>query len=122
MTGRLITRRKPCEGHRPSEPGGRHRGRDPAGRPADHDHVKRGGAIRGPHGHGCRGSDGGVDQEPSATHGPAHRCASELAGPKNHRKHIENIYRLTGFMREVPDPVGFKPGPRWQITPVPRDR
>ncbi len=37
-------------------------------------------------------------------------------------KHIENMYRLTGLMREEPGPVGFKPGPRWMVTPVPRDK
>ncbi len=37
-------------------------------------------------------------------------------------KHLENMYRLTGLMREEPGPVGFKAGPRYQITPVPRDR
>jgi hypothetical protein len=37
-------------------------------------------------------------------------------------KHLENIYRLTGLMREGPGPVGFKPGPRYRVTPVPRDR
>jgi neutral ceramidase len=36
-------------------------------------------------------------------------------------KHLENYLRLTGLMREEPGPVGFKPGNRWQITPVPRD-
>ncbi len=37
-------------------------------------------------------------------------------------KHLENMYRLTGLMREEPGPVGFKPGPRYQVTPVPRDK
>ncbi len=37
-------------------------------------------------------------------------------------KHLENMYRLTGLMREEPGPVGFKAGPRWQVTPVPRDK
>ena len=37
-------------------------------------------------------------------------------------KHLENMYRLTGLMREAPGPVGFKAGPRYQITPVPRDK
>ena len=36
-------------------------------------------------------------------------------------KHLENTLRLTGFMREVSGPSGFVPGPRWQITPVPRE-
>ena len=27
-----------------------------------------------------------------------------------------------GLMREEPGPVGFKPGARWLITPVPRDK
>jgi neutral ceramidase len=37
-------------------------------------------------------------------------------------KHLENMYRLTGLMRDEPGPVGFKPGPRWLVTPVPRDK
>jgi hypothetical protein len=37
-------------------------------------------------------------------------------------KHLENMYRLTGLMREEPGPVGFKPGPRYQVTPVSRDK
>jgi neutral ceramidase len=37
-------------------------------------------------------------------------------------KHLENMYRLSGLMREEPGPVGFKPGPRWLVTPVPRDK
>jgi neutral ceramidase len=37
-------------------------------------------------------------------------------------KHLENMYRLTGLMREGPGPVGFKAGPRWQVIPVPRDK
>jgi hypothetical protein len=37
-------------------------------------------------------------------------------------KHLENVYRLTGFMREEPGPVGFTAGPRWMVTPVPRTR
>jgi hypothetical protein len=37
-------------------------------------------------------------------------------------KHLENMYRLTGLMRKEPGPVGFKPGPRYQVTPVPRDK
>jgi hypothetical protein len=36
-------------------------------------------------------------------------------------KHLENTYRLSGIMRSEPGPVGFKPGPRWMVTPVPRD-
>jgi hypothetical protein len=35
-------------------------------------------------------------------------------------KHLENFYKLNGLMREKPGPVGFTPGPRWMITPVPR--
>jgi hypothetical protein len=34
--------------------------------------------------------------------------------------HLENMDRLTGLMREEPGPVGFKPGPRYHVTPVPR--
>jgi hypothetical protein len=37
-------------------------------------------------------------------------------------KHLENMYRLTGLMREQPGPVGFKAGPRYHVTPVPRDK
>ena len=37
-------------------------------------------------------------------------------------KHLENMYRLTGLMREAPGPVGFKAGPRYRVTPVPRDK
>ena len=37
-------------------------------------------------------------------------------------KHLENMYRLTGLMREEPGPVGFKPGARWLVTPVPREK
>jgi hypothetical protein len=37
-------------------------------------------------------------------------------------KHLENMYRLTGLMREEPSPVGFKPRARWLITPVPRNK
>ncbi|MBU6401784.1 MAG: hypothetical protein KGS61_15815 [Verrucomicrobia bacterium] len=36
-------------------------------------------------------------------------------------KHLQNTYRLTGLMRPEPGPVGFTPGPRWRITPVPRE-
>jgi hypothetical protein len=36
-------------------------------------------------------------------------------------KHLENAYRLSGLMRQEPGPVGFIPGPRWMVTPVPRD-
>ena len=44
------------------------------------------------------------------------------AGEAVINKHLENMYRLSGLMREEPGPVGFKAGPRWQIIPVPRDR
>ena len=37
-------------------------------------------------------------------------------------KHLENAYRLSGLMRDQPGPVGFKPGPRWLVTPVSRDK
>ena len=37
-------------------------------------------------------------------------------------KHLENMYRLTGLMREQPGPVGFTAGPRYHVTPVPRDK
>jgi hypothetical protein len=35
-------------------------------------------------------------------------------------KHLENLLRLTGLMRETPGPVGWTPGDRWIYTPVPR--
>jgi pimeloyl-ACP methyl ester carboxylesterase len=37
-------------------------------------------------------------------------------------KHLENGYRLSGLMRAAPGPVGFTPGPRWIVTPVPREK
>ena len=37
-------------------------------------------------------------------------------------KHLENSFRLSGLMRPEPGPVGFTPGPRWMVTPVPRDQ
>jgi pimeloyl-ACP methyl ester carboxylesterase len=37
-------------------------------------------------------------------------------------KHLENAYRLSGLMRREPGPVGFTPGPRWIVTPVPREQ
>jgi hypothetical protein len=37
-------------------------------------------------------------------------------------KHLENSFRLSGLMRTEPGPVGFTPGPRWMVTPVPRER
>ncbi|HMH23874.1 MAG TPA: hypothetical protein VK563_18940, partial [Puia sp.] len=42
------------------------------------------------------------------------------AGESMMNRQLENYYRLTGLMREKPGPVGFKPGPRWIITPVQR--
>ncbi len=36
-------------------------------------------------------------------------------------KHFENVFRLTGFMREASGPSGFVPGVRWNVTPVPRE-
>jgi hypothetical protein len=35
-------------------------------------------------------------------------------------KHLENVLRLTGLMRDSPGPVGWTPGDRWIYTPVPR--
>jgi hypothetical protein len=35
-------------------------------------------------------------------------------------KHLENVLRLTGLMRETPGPVGWTPGDRWMYIPVPR--
>jgi len=43
------------------------------------------------------------------------------AGEAIMNKHLENMYSLSGLMRPEPGPVGFKPGPRWMVTPVPRD-
>jgi len=43
------------------------------------------------------------------------------AGEAIMNKHLENIYKLSGIMRNEPGPVGFKPGPRWIVTPVLRD-
>jgi hypothetical protein len=33
------------------------------------------------------------------------------SGEARMNKHLENLYRLNGLMREEPRPVGFKPGP-----------
>ena len=35
-------------------------------------------------------------------------------------KHLENVFRLSGLMRDTPGPVGWTPGDRWIYTPVPR--
>jgi neutral ceramidase len=35
-------------------------------------------------------------------------------------KHLENVLRLTGLMRETPGPVGWTPGDRWIYSAVPR--
>jgi hypothetical protein len=35
-------------------------------------------------------------------------------------KHLENVLRLTGLMRDTPGPVGWTPGDRWIYTAVPR--
>ena len=35
-------------------------------------------------------------------------------------KHLENVLRLSGLMRETPGPVGWTPGDRWIYMPVPR--
>jgi hypothetical protein len=37
-------------------------------------------------------------------------------------KHLENVLRLTGLMRETPDPVGWTPGDRRIYTAVPRTK
>jgi hypothetical protein len=44
------------------------------------------------------------------------------SGESMMNKHLENMYRLSGLMREEPGPAGFKAGPRYQVTPVPRDK
>jgi len=35
-------------------------------------------------------------------------------------KHLENVLRLSGMMRETPGPVGWTPGDRWIYSAVPR--
>jgi len=35
-------------------------------------------------------------------------------------KHLENVLRLSGLMRDTPGPVGWTPGDRWIYTAVPR--
>jgi hypothetical protein len=35
-------------------------------------------------------------------------------------KHLENVLRLSGLMRETPGPVGWTPGDRWIYMAVPR--
>jgi hypothetical protein len=42
------------------------------------------------------------------------------AGEAIMNKHLENVLRLSGLMRETPGPVGWTPGDRWIYTPVPR--
>jgi hypothetical protein len=42
------------------------------------------------------------------------------AGEAIMNKHLENMLRLSGLMREVPGPVGWTPGDRWIYTPVAR--
>lgn len=37
-------------------------------------------------------------------------------------KHLENYYWLSGLMREKEGPSGYKPGPRWIVTTVPRTK
>ena len=44
------------------------------------------------------------------------------AGEAIMNKHFENYFRLTGLMNEKPGPTGFTPGPRWNVTPVPREK
>lgn len=41
------------------------------------------------------------------------------AGERIMLRQLENFYRLSGLMRDKPGPVGFTPGNRWVITPVP---
>jgi len=35
-------------------------------------------------------------------------------------KHLENVLRLSGLMRDTPGPVGWTPGDRWIYMAVPR--
>lgn len=42
------------------------------------------------------------------------------AGEAIMNKHLENVLRLSGLMRETPGPTGWTPGDRWIYTPVPR--
>ncbi len=35
-------------------------------------------------------------------------------------RHLENVLRLSGLMRDTPGPVGWTPGDRWIYMPVPR--
>ena len=42
------------------------------------------------------------------------------AGEAIMNKHLENVLRLTGLMRDTPGPTGWTPGDRWIYTPVPR--
>jgi hypothetical protein len=44
------------------------------------------------------------------------------AGEAIMNKHFENYFRLTGLMNEKPGPTGFTPGPRWNVTPIPREK
>lgn len=37
-------------------------------------------------------------------------------------KHLENLLRLSGLMRDTPGPVGWTPGDRWIYTAVPRPK
>jgi hypothetical protein len=42
------------------------------------------------------------------------------AGEAIMNKHLENVYRLNGLMRDTPGPVGWTPGDRWIYIAVPR--
>jgi hypothetical protein len=42
------------------------------------------------------------------------------AGEAIMNKHLENVFRLTGLMRDTPGPVGWTPGDRWIYMAVPR--
>lgn len=37
-------------------------------------------------------------------------------------KHLENVARLSGLMRETPGPTGWTPGDRWIYSAVPREK
>lgn len=53
----------------------------------------------------------GADQDPN--------IIEVGAGERMMLRQLENYYKLNGLMRDKPGPVGFKPGNRWIITPVP---
>jgi neutral ceramidase len=69
-------------------------------------------------GYGADMSQASPDADPSLQSGLIEVGAGEIVM----LRHLENFYRLNGLMREKPGPVGFVRGPRWIVTPVPRDK